>query len=130
MVAPDSDLPELSDEQKEVARKFNISEKEYAQGVLAGSYGQERMRGRAQKLGEAVQEILEKLGGGRVIAVVRDIDRLGWSVRVETPVRDVSVVVSQELANDILDSGSPEMLARLKARIAASVKHDHDSSGG
>jgi len=44
--APKSELPVLSDDQKEVARRFKISEEEYARGVLAGIYGRERQRNR------------------------------------------------------------------------------------
>ena len=122
---PVSELPHLSDEQKEVARKFGVSEEEYARNVLAGSYGQQRMRERAQRLGEAVQGVLQPLGRSyRVIAVRRDMDRLGWIVRIETQASDVDVFVSQELADDLMDSGSNEDRERLRLRIVSSLRQD------
>lgn len=125
LAAPSSELPPLSEEQKEVARKFNVTEEEYARNVLAGCYGQQSMRKRAQQLGEAVQSLLAELGGGRVIAVVRETDRPGWIVRIETRQRDVDVFVSRELADDLLDSGSGEERERLRARVASSLE-EHD----
>ena len=123
LAAPSSDLPPLNNEQKEVARKFKITEEEYARNVLAGSYGQQRMLQRAQDLGEAVQKVLEGLGTGyRVNAVVREIDLNGWIVKVETPRRDVNVFVSQELADDLLDSGSDKEQARLRVRVTSSLE--------
>ncbi len=119
---PPSDLPALTDEQKAVARKFNITDEEYARNVLAGAFGRERVRQRAQQLGEAVQAMLEQLGaGGRVISISRDVDRLGWIVKVETPREDVSVFVSQELADDLLDGGGQVERQRLRARVVASL---------
>ncbi|HTG58085.1 MAG TPA: hypothetical protein VMG63_01555 [Terriglobia bacterium] len=125
LAAPISELPVLSEEQKEVAQKFGVTEEQYARNVLAGSYGQRRMHQRAQRLGEEVQEVLDRLGGGqRVIAVKRDLDRLGWVVRVETQQRDIDVIVSQELADDLLDSGSLEQRERLRLRVMSSLRQD------
>jgi hypothetical protein len=124
-VAPISELPVLTDDQKEVARKFGVTEEEYARNVLAGSYGRQRMHERAQRLGEAVEQVLEQLGGAyRVTAVRRDMDRLGWIVRIETQPRDVDVFVSQELTDDLLDSGSNEQRERLRLRVVSSLGQD------
>jgi len=121
--AAPSELPELTPQQKEVARKFGVTEEEYQRTVLAGLYGLRRMTARAQALGEEVQKILEGLGrGGRVIAVSRDMDRLSWLVRIETRKRDVNVLVSQELTDDLFDSASEEERERLRARVVSSLE--------
>ncbi len=123
--APLSELPDLTAEQKSVARKFGITEEEYARNVLAGSYGHQRMRERATGLGKAVRDVLQSLGRGhRVIAVSRDMDRVGWIVRIETQQRDVDVFVSQQLTDDLLDSGSAEERERLRARVLSSLGLD------
>ena len=123
--AAQSELPELTAEQKDVARKFGITEEEYARNVLAGQYGRQRIRDRAQALGEAVQRVLEGLGRGeRVTAVFRDMNRLAWLVRIETRKKDVDVLVSQELADDLFDSGSDENRERLRARVVSSLEDE------
>jgi len=123
--APTSELPQLTGEQKEVAQKFGVTEEEYARNVLAGMYGRQRMRNRAQALGEAVQDVLQGLSGGyRVVAVSRNVDRLGWVVRIETSKEDVDVFISQEMADDFLDSGSTDDKERLRARVVSSLPQD------
>ena len=52
------------------------------------------------------------------------MDRLGWIVRIETPASDVDVFVSQELAEDLVDSGSNENRERLRLRIVSSLPQD------
>jgi len=117
--APRSELPKLNQEQKEVARKFKISQEEYARGVLAGLYGQERMRARAQKLGEEIERILPSLGQGyRVAAVVAEMFKGRWLIRVRTSERTVNVAVPRELGDDVLDSGVREEVERLKNCVA------------
>jgi hypothetical protein len=123
MAVPGSELPSLSVQQKEIARKFNIPEEEYARNVLAGSYGWEKTRKRASDLGEAVQAAIRALDVGyRVTAVIRDINRLGWVVRIETPSGDLNVLVSKELADGLLDSGSESEKEQLRVRILSSLE--------
>lgn len=123
MAAPVSELPPLTDAQKDVARKFKVTQEEYARNVLASAYGRDRMRKRAQDLGEAVQAVLQSVDPRcRVIAVIRDLDRLGWMIRVETPPKDIGVLVSQELVDDLLGSGAEREKERLRMRIVSSLE--------
>jgi len=118
-----SELPALSAQQKEIARKFNIPEEEYARNVLAGSYGLEKTRKKANDLGQAVQGAIRPLDAGyRVTAVIRDVNRLGWVVRIETPRGDVNVLLSKELAEGLLDSGSESEKEQLRIRLLTSLE--------
>ena len=56
-----------------------------------------------------------------MIAVSRDMDRLSWTVRIETQKEDVDVFVSQELADDLFDSGSGREKERLRVRVVSSL---------
>jgi len=123
MAVPGSQLPSLSAQQREIARKFNIPEEEYARNVLAGSYGLEKTRKKANDLGQAVQAAIGPLDVGyRVTAVIRDVNRLGWVVRIETSAGDVNVLVSKELAEGLLDSGSESEKEQLRIRVLSSVE--------
>src|SRR5215469_6477731 len=118
MAVPGSQLPSLSAQQREIARKFNIPEEDYARNVLAGSYGLEKTRKKANDLGQAVQAAIRPLDVGyRVTAVIRDVNQLGWVVRIETPAGDVTVLVSKELADGLLDSGSETEKEQLRVRV-------------
>jgi hypothetical protein len=121
-LVPKSELPELTDDQKAVARGFKISEEEYARGVLAGMYGHERQVNRGRRLGERIQKILDDLGApDRVVRVAYQMDRLRWLVSVKAADRIVDVAVPRELADDVLDSALREQAEELRARVAASV---------
>src|SRR5947199_10306358 len=60
--APESELPELSDGQKDVARRMGIAEQEYARGVPVNQYSEERHLHRGQKLREHIEKILTSVG--------------------------------------------------------------------
>src|SRR5271157_4731195 len=92
--ADESELPELTHEQKESVRRLGVDPKRYARGLLAGLYGNQRQRKRAQTLGEEVEKILKVLGSGyTVLAVVWQGSRQRWLVRVETPERVFGIAV-------------------------------------
>jgi len=123
MSVPGSELPALSVQQKEIARKLNISEEEYARNVLAGSYGWERTRKRANDLGEAVQAAIRTLDVRyRVSAVIRDVSRLGWVVRIESPLGEASVLLSKELADELVRPGSESGQEQLRVRVLSALK--------
>jgi len=120
--APKSELPELTDDQKAVARGFKISEEEYARGVLAGVYGRERQRSRGRRLGEAVQSILSVPGrSDRVVRVSYEMDRARWIVSIESAGGAVDVAVPRELVDDFLDSSMREPKEQLQARVARAL---------
>jgi predicted component of type VI protein secretion system len=116
--AAKSELPELNEAQREVARKFGIGEEEYARSVLAGHYGMRRMAARARKLGEEVEGILRDLSPTyRVVMVVAEMFRGRWIVRLKSPDKEAGVAVPRELGDDLLDSRLREAAEQLRARV-------------
>jgi len=122
--APASELPRLNQEQRDVAKKFGISEQEYARGYLAGLYGQERLRQRGTELGKAVEGILAGLAPGhRLSAMVAEITKLRWVARIHTPEKPVNVAIPRELADDIVDSNTIQDQEKLKVLVLTSLGH-------
>ena len=120
--APMSELPPLSEEQKDFARRFKVSDEEYARGVLAGKYGESAQRERALKLGDAVVQVLSGLGPQyRLLAVIREAVNFRWVLRIETPIGIRNVQVALDLADDVIDSGVFEVLEQLKQKVVAGV---------
>lgn len=54
MSAPEAELPHLSEQQRDVARRMGISAKEYARGVLVSRYAEERHVERGKRFGEHI----------------------------------------------------------------------------
>jgi len=107
--------PELSDEQKEVARKLGVADEEYARGVVAMQLGEEAERGRGRILGERIRKILESLGPEyKLDAVIRQGTQLRWLARIEVGGKIFAVAIPMELADDITDAGSDRDMNRLK----------------
>jgi hypothetical protein len=124
--APRSELPKLSAEQKDIAKKFEISEDEYARSVLAGLYGDERMRSRARQLGQVIQRVVGTLGKGRyrVKAVVAEMFKGRWVVSLRGDDTQVNVAIPRELADEVVDWGFREKMEDLKQRVLYGIGLD------
>ncbi len=122
--APESELriQDLTEQEKETARRFGVSEQDYARGVLPGKYGNQRMQKRGRTLGEYAVEILGGLGEKyRLLAVLWEGSKLRWMLRIETPDGVVGVPVPFELADDVIDSGVLEEMERLRRLVLSGV---------
>jgi len=125
---PSAELPSLSDEEREAARKLSVPAESYQRMKLAGAYGRQRMEKKAKTLGELVQDILvRRLGADyRLEDVAWQGDRLRWLLRVHAPNlgRTVGVPVPFELADDVLDSGVLSAVSSLSDLMLAGVGRD------
>lgn len=118
MEAPEGELPSLNDEQKEVARKFEMSESEYARGVLVHEIGEKRQQERGKKLGRQIVEILERYRPGYSLdALMRKGVDFVWLARIESAGRLSVVKIPLDIADDVIDSGDVEILNKLKSLL-------------
>jgi hypothetical protein len=118
MEAPASELQPLTEEQKEIVRRFGITDEEYARGELAVTFGQERLRRRGEELGNLVQDLLRRLSDRYVLeSVLYEGANLRWIVRIGSPKGVRNIAVSRELADEVLDSRLAESMQQLKQRI-------------
>lgn len=125
MSAPESELPQLSEQQKDVARRMGIPEKEYARGVLVSKYGEERQLERGRKFGAHIEGILSGLGGSYSLqALVREGVKLRWVARIATPKGIRNVAIPFEIADDVVDSAAIQDVERLKQLILKAVERE------
>jgi hypothetical protein len=118
MEAPASALPTLSNDQKEAASKFGISEEEYARGVLAGEYGKARLEQRGIRLGQLAADSLKGLGPTyRLVAVIFEGAKMRWVFRIQTPQEIRNLSVSEELTEDVLDSELFQSIQEFRQQI-------------
>jgi len=124
--APDSELPQLSEQQKDVARRMGIPEGEYARGVLVNKYSEERQRERGTKLGKHIDQVLHGLGSSyyQLQALVREGTKFRWVARITTPKGIKDVAIPFEVADDVIDSGAIQDNERLKEVLLKAVGHE------
>ena len=124
MAAPKSELPKLEKSQREIARKFGVSEEEYARGVLAGKYGEGRIRERGIELGKRIKSILEGVGSDyRLATVCSEMFNERWLVRIVSPKKVANIAVPRDLADDVLDSGAKGELEKLRTLVLSEIGH-------
>ena len=76
---------------------------------------EERARARGRELGELVQKILGEIDPADLLESISwNMDTLSWTLHISTPRGPHNVVVSWELADDVLDSRTKGELQRLR----------------
>ena len=123
MSAPDAELPKLSKEQADIAKRMEIPEKEYARGVLVGAYAQERNKARGEQLGRRIDEVLCGLGSAyyTLSAIIREATEFRWIARILTPKGVKNAAIPLDLADDVIDSSSPEVFEKLRRLVLGAV---------
>jgi hypothetical protein len=125
MTAPDSELKTvlpLSEEQKEEAKKFDLSEEEYARAELARIYGQRGLREKAQRMGAIVAKMLAEISPqSRLMTIRYEGTGFRWVLGIETPQGPRNLSVSRDLADDVLDSQLFEEMQRLKEHLRSNL---------
>ncbi|SRR6266849_2377033 len=113
---PASQLPPLSEEQKKVAKKMGIPEEEYARSAYAGRRNQGRLIEKTKKFAGFLQRKLEERKDVEVKGIRLDVLNHRYEVLVSAGEKASSFFVSEELIDDLFQSGS-ESLERNLERI-------------
>ena len=119
---PDHQLPPLSPEQREVARKMGIPEREYARSFLAGQRTMERMVLKTERFARYLHERFREMAPQ---ASVDSVALNTWDGRFEVSVRvgghSIPIRIAEELVDDYFDSGSLEMRQRLDHVLSLAI---------
>jgi len=114
---PEEELPSLTNEQREVARKLGIPEQDYARSVLAGRRTQDVLLQKTQALAVFVENrIARDHPQVRVTRVVLDVVEHRFTVELEFAGKPRILRVDEDVVDDYFDSGSVDAEAKL-ARI-------------
>lgn len=121
--APESELPKLSEAERDLARKMQIEPKEYARGALAEEYSVEELKKRGEILGRKIEAILGEAGDKyRLDAIVREGVNVRWVARIATPTDVKLVSLPLDLADDVIDWDAPSMIDRLRQALRAEIR--------
>jgi hypothetical protein len=123
--SPADKLPPLNDEQRARAKSFGVSEEDYSRGVLARLLAEQRMRERGRVLGGRVEAVLSDLGEGyRLVGVLAELNKDGWTIRVESPGGVVEFLIELSDADDFIDSLDTRQQGKLRVRVLSALGKD------
>lgn len=114
---PADELPPLSPQQREVAKKLGIAEQDYARSALAGQRTREALLQKTERFARLLEERLQASGQqAEVVRVMLRTVEHRFDVEINAGGRSVPLRVEETLVDDYFDSGSADADQRL-ARI-------------
>lgn len=121
------ELPQLTQEQKAFARRYGIPEERYARKVLAGQYGQEKLRTEAERFARSLEAAVAELKNERgfeveiEMVVYTAIDR-EFTCHLREGSKEFTVQISSVKVADHLESGDPALEVRLRQQLKGFIQ--------
>jgi hypothetical protein len=111
---PAEQLPQLSEEQRAVAKKLGISEQDYARSLVAGERSREALLVKTERLARLLEQRIAALGiGGRVNRVVLRTIQDRFDIEVQLNGRVLPLRIEESIVDDYFESGSADAEKRL-----------------
>lgn len=106
---PAEEVPRLTDEQREVARKLGAPETDYARSALAGQRTQTVLLQKTEQLGRFLDRRLRAAGrNGEVQRVILRTLEHRFDVTAQLNGRVLQLRIDEDLVDEFFDSGSVE----------------------
>jgi restriction endonuclease S subunit len=111
---PIEQLPQLTDEQRAVAKKLGIAEQDYARSLVAGERNREALLAKTERLARLLEERLAASGiDGKINRVVLRTIQDRFDVEIQVNGRVLPLRIEETVVDDYFDSGSPDAEQRL-----------------
>jgi hypothetical protein len=115
-------VAQLADEERLVAKRLGVEEKEVADKIKAGQYGELKLKAKGLSLGEETKTVLDGLGPDyRLVAVLWENSQARWVLRIKAADSIANVPIPGGLADDVVEAGSEQDLDRLKNLVLFGV---------
>jgi len=120
---PASELPSLSPEQREVAKKLGVSEQDYARSALAGERTREVLLRKTERLARLLEQRMQGSGlSGTITRVMLRTIEHRFDVEVQSSGRFVPLRIEESLVDDYFDGGSADAEERLGRILDRSLR--------
>jgi len=123
---PVAELPALSAEQREVAKKLGVAEQDYARSALAGERTREALLGKTERFARLLEQRVRVLDpNAKVARVMLRTFEHRFDVEIESDGRTIPLRIEESLVDDFYDSGSldaDERLGRILDRAVRVVR--------
>jgi len=119
---PKGELPALSDEQKEVARKLGLTEEDYARSALAGERTQNALLIKTEMFARLLEKKIHEIGLKAIVenVVLRILeDRFDVMLRVDGT--SLPLRIKEGIVDDLFESGSAEAEDKLLRILKATL---------
>ena len=123
---PPEQLPQLTDDQRAVARKLGISEEDYARSVVAGEKSQEVLLAKAERLARLLEQRMHAAGiSGQVNRVTLRTIQDRFDIELQVNDRILPLRIEESIIDDYFDGGSrdsEQRLSQILDRALASMR--------
>jgi len=119
---PKDELPALSEEQKEVARKLGVPEESYARSALAGERTQNTLLAKTEMFARLLEKKIRDLGFKAIVeSVVLRLLEHRFEVLIVANGARFPLRISEELIDDLFEAGSAEAEEKLARLLSSTV---------
>lgn len=120
---PSADVPALTPEQREVARKLQIAAEDYARSALADQRAMEKLLGKAERFARLLEQILKRTAPP---AAIESIALNTWEDRFEIVLHInehvFPVNIAEDIVDDLLERGSAEAEQRMSRILEVALE--------
>lgn len=121
---PVSELPPLTESQREVARKMKVPEEEYSRNFLALQRGKTRLLEKVEALARFLWEQLGQLApSGEIKRVALSTIEQRCDVDLVVEGSHIPVRIRESIVDDFFEAGSPEAEARIIRILQTAIKY-------
>jgi hypothetical protein len=107
---PASQLPPLSEAQKEVAKKMGISQEDYARSAFAGKLNQERLLEKTRRFAEILDgKLRSKMKTARIERIRLIPIEHEYRIELFANERKILFRVPEEMVDDFIEGGSADV---------------------
>jgi hypothetical protein len=123
---PSEQLPQLTEDQRAVARKLGVSEEDYARSVVAGERSQEVLLAKAERLARLLEQRMRAAGiAGQVNRVTLRTIQDRFDIELQVNDRVLPLRIDESIIDDYFDGGSgdsEQRLSQILDRALASMR--------
>lgn len=113
-----SDLPPLSEDEKERLGRFNWDQQNYARGKLLSELAEQKWRQKGQQLASRIQGVLKPLESDyRLEAVFAEVPKARWTARFSGRKGSSDVHLDDDFVEDLLGFSALEDTEALRRKL-------------
>jgi hypothetical protein len=119
---PASELPKLTDAQREMARKLGSTEEEYARILIAGQKNQEKLVKKTERVARLLTQILKRIApDAELKSVALRVFQERFDVEIVIGDEVIPVSINEQIIDSYFDAGSIEADQALKRIIERAI---------